>query len=222
MAAQQQKFQDGEICLDGALSFGESFSFIFISDSKLNSYAEINNKLGISEMEQTSINIAKHCVWTDDQGAGMEAVTSGKLGKACVKDTDCKTSLGAQGKNGRCLEAFRAFCPERCGAVAYTPNSVTSSPMSKNTYKLIANRELALTTKTQFITRSDPTLKVWKPKCKINPDYVKADPPVPQDPADPTTMPVMPIEWDKDGETQMAYDCFTDEDAVKVSTFMYI
>jgi hypothetical protein len=220
MAAQQQKFQDGEICLDGALSFGESFAFIFIADSKLNSYSDgAPNKLGISEMEQASIDMAKHCVWTDDQGAGMEAFTSGKLGKACMKDTDCKTSLGAEGKNGRCLEAFRAYCPGRCGAEAYTPNAVSSSPMSYSTVKLVANRELAFTTKTQSITRSDPSLKVWKPKCVKNPDY---DPAVPEDPADPAVnSPFMPIEWDKEGAAEMSYDCFTDDDAVKVSTFIH-
>jgi hypothetical protein len=182
IAEQQMKFQDGEICLDGALSFAEPFVFAIFTNAKPNSYDDqAGMDEGISGMERRSMGIINHCVWAENQNAGAEAFNTARLGKECTDDTDCKTSLGDDGTDGKCLEAYRAYCPQRCKREGYAPATVSTASMSKNTAKLIANRELAFVTKQQSITLSNPALKGWKPFCVKNPTYAS----VAQDAADP-------------------------------------
>ena len=192
MAEQQQKFQDGEICLDGALSFGESFAFtpLFLN-SKLNSYDD-NTGLGddgISDMEDKSLEITKHCVWSEDQGAGAEAY-AGRLGKACKKDADCKSGIG--GNQGACLEAQRAYCPPRCKNSAFRTASISASPISGSTASLVADRELAFRTRQQDIKKDNPAKKWWKPMCQ---PVAGQDPNAVEDPADPTTWLHTPVKY---------------------------
>ena len=191
MAEQQQKFQDGEICLDGASSFGEPFSFFFFRNSKLNSYDEAgSSETGISAMEERSLGMKKHCVWSEDENGGLEAYKGGRLGKECVKDKDCRSSLGDEGLPGRCLDAHRAYCPPRCKRIDFKPAAISTSPLSKTTTKLVANRELAFRTKQQTIKMDNPEKKWWKPLCNAT----GADP-ANMDVDDSTTWPNTPIKY---------------------------
>ena len=187
MAAEQKKYEDGEICLDGALSFSEGFSWMIFTNSKLNSYSDdvgVSDD-GISAMEDRSLEIKKHCVWSEDDNAGMEAFKGGRLGKECDEKADCKTSLGSDGVHGTCSEAHRAYCPPRCKSVAFEPSSVASAKLSAGTVALIADRELAFRTTQQSKKKDSPSSKWWKPLCKAAPAYDSTA----YDALDPATWP---------------------------------
>ena len=187
MKKQQKKYQDGEICLDGALSLGEEYAFTIIKNVKKNSYADQSGLAGgdypgVSSMEEKSIKIKNHCVWSETENAGAEAFNSARLGKECDDASDCKTSLGEDGQPGRCEKAYRAYCPERCSREDFKFGSVSTAPISKSFAALIANREISFVTKQQFIQRRNPALKAWKPLCVANPSYVNASSADPEKP----------------------------------------
>lgn len=83
--------------------------------------------------------------------------------------------------------------------------------------KLVANREIAFVSKQQSLTKTDPSVKSWKPKCVANPDYpADGSGPALETEEDPATWKYLGISWlNADGEEQMSRDCFTDEEAQK-------
>jgi len=202
LADVQERVSSGELCVEGATGFKEGWtSLIFFSNSKKNSYddqeglgASSHSYPGISEQEHKSLAIEKHCVWSEDNNAGAEA-WNGALGVECKENKDCKSSIPDEGVAGKCVEASRAFCPKRCAHDEFDALAVAGSPISISTKNLIANRELAFVTKQQAISKRDPSMKWWKPRCEPNPAYV-ADPTIYDstlDPPDPRTWPYLPI-----------------------------
>jgi len=176
MSEQQKKFVDGEICLDGALSFFEPNNWFLFSNQKLNFYEDSQGASddGISDMEEASFGMEKHCVWSENDAAGLEAFKGGQVGKECTKNVNCKTSLGDAGVQGKCADAYRAFCPSRCKSTSFKAASVSTSPLSHSTVTLLANRELAFRTKQQEIMQDSPVRKWWKPQCEVVDGVVQA------------------------------------------------
>ena len=80
-------------------------------------------------------------MWSEEElVGGLEE----KLGAPCDSDTDCSSSLGALGRSGRCVQASRAFCPDRCNRYEYRIQASSSAALSGGTAALLAARELAL------------------------------------------------------------------------------
>ena len=118
MALQDTRFKDGEICLPGSLGTQAGYSFFVFKGDKPNSYVDdvdANND-GISDDEEKSVKMEKHCVWKEDQlGNGIEL----RLGKSCNADDDCKTSLGNLGEAVRMLQfgSLSCLCTAWCGLI---------------------------------------------------------------------------------------------------------
>lgn len=169
METQATRFNDGEICLPGSLGAADMYTFLFFKNNKPNSYADDthDNLGGISDAEEKSNDMVKHCVWRQDQLTnGIEAL----LGRSCKNDDDCTTSLGEVGEPGKCQKAYRAYCPMRCTTDHFHILRSTSNPMSKGTEELLALRELSTTTEQQKITGASTTLKKFKPSCEVDDD----------------------------------------------------
>jgi hypothetical protein len=164
MANLQEKFNMGEICLDGSYGIpSKVFNFLFLaSSSKPNSYFDSLEDGGISYQESVSSVMQKHCVWSEKQLAnGFEA----RLGSTCETDDNCRTSLGKEGVDGKCAQASRAFCPPRCVRDKYIIPQRVSAIMSEATASVLAARELATTTSAQNITGASTKTKKFKPMC---------------------------------------------------------
>ena len=109
MAEQETRYQDGEICLPGSFGTEEAYKFLIFQGTKSNSYLDDKdtNNDGISDEEEQSDKMEKHCVWKKDQlGDGNELL----LGKSCETDGDCKTSLGNLGVAVRMLQLGSWSC----------------------------------------------------------------------------------------------------------------
>ena len=164
METQATRFNDGEICLPGSFGTAHGFTWLFFANEKPNSYDDYkdDNLDGVSDAEEQSNDMVKHCVWRGDQLTnGIEE----RLGRACEKDDDCTTSLGEVGEPGKCQKAYRAYCPMRCNTEYFYILRSSSNPMSKGTEELLAVRELSTTTQQQNITKASTTLKKFKPIC---------------------------------------------------------
>jgi len=156
---QVQAMATGQICQNGALGMTAGYLADLMYKSNMYDDRFISTKTGLSKMEVQSQAIQKQCVWTFDVGGETETDN----GKSCLKDNECKSSQGKV--DGKCMEAFRAFCPSRCLSRQYTISSVATATIAPATLALLAARELALVSMQSEILKTEPKTLAFKPRC---------------------------------------------------------
>uniref|UniRef100_A0A7S0EM62 Uncharacterized protein n=1 Tax=Hanusia phi TaxID=3032 RepID=A0A7S0EM62_9CRYP len=158
---QAQRVSDGMDCLDGALGTTSPYYKVW---KRTNWYddSDVTSESMVGKQEKKSQSIKKQCVWTISQGKDNEA----DYGKECKIDSDCKTSQSG-GVNGVCVDASRAYCPQRCEYDQFNVVSQSAADMSVGTIKIIAAQELATVTKAY--DPQNPEVRRWKPRCGVYP-----------------------------------------------------
>mmetsp|Transcript_30496 Transcript_30496/g.81357 ORF Transcript_30496/g.81357 Transcript_30496/m.81357 type:complete len:775 (+) Transcript_30496:410-2734(+) len=154
-ADQAQKVSDGLACFDGSMGFTSPYYSFWLRRNWYDNRDD-GTETTAGSQEQSSSRMAKHCVFSERP----EAET--KYGVECKSSSDCGSSLGLA--NGKCVVAYRAYCPPRCTYSEYVATSVNSAPISDSTLQLIAADELALVT-TQYLTQ--PLVRTWQPSCSL-------------------------------------------------------
>jgi len=160
-----KKDSEDNICLNGATLMQEGYSKLIFSQSKTGWYDTNtdSNKNQIPDQEEESSAIAKHCVWPEGLRVLPDGRAEDKHGNACVSDSDCKSKSKDNQRQGTCVTAYRAFCPEPCDYLRYRVKSQGVYPLSSAAIAIMASQELSWVT-FQNTVAPDPTRR-WRPRC---------------------------------------------------------
>jgi hypothetical protein len=156
---------EGEICLNGASLLTEGYTKIIFSQSKTGWYetdSDSNNN-GIPDQEEKSAAMAKQCVWPENIRVLDDGMQEPKYGQACEEDADCESETGKEDRRGKCVKAYRAFCPEPCDYLRYNVRSQGAYPLSNSAVSIMASQELAWVTYLNGVT-PDPTRR-FRARC---------------------------------------------------------
>jgi hypothetical protein len=157
-----EQMASGTLCLDGALGFTTPYYGGLWQRRNWYDSQDVQDESAVGWQEQASLGIRRHCVWTDSQGSGLEE----RYGRACASADDCASSIGSE--TGKCVPAYRAYCPQRCDYYDYRVAMVTAEAMTQSTVAIIAADEIALAT-AQYKIKPNAARR-WKPKCGLVPD----------------------------------------------------
>ena len=167
-AEKAKQDSEGEICLNGATLMTEGYSKLIFSQSKTGWYQTTDsNNNDIPDQEEESATIEMQCVWPEALRFLPDGKEEPKYGRKCTEDTDCKSKNGDSDRNGKCVKAYRAFCPNPCDYLKYSVRSQGVYPLSSSAVTLMASQELAWATH-QATEAPDPAER-WKPRCARDP-----------------------------------------------------
>ena len=133
----------GEICIPGTTLIKQTYTALLFKASKTGWYDTDtdNNKDGVPDEEEKSANILNHCIWNEANRTLVGGSIEPRHGKECTSDSDCTSSTKEVGRQGKCVKAYRAFCPMPCDYLRYRINRQTASPLSLAAIRAIVAQE---------------------------------------------------------------------------------